>query len=54
MLSKGFLTKYRSPGHLVMSMLLQRINNSRLTNMQGFIHEMVTNHSTILWAFLTV
>lgn len=52
MLSKGFLTKYRTPGRLIISMLLQRLNNKNLSNLQYFIKEMVANHSVVLWQFL--
>jgi hypothetical protein len=38
MLSKGFLTKYRTPGRLIISTLLQKINNSRLTNLTAFVN----------------
>lgn len=38
MLSKGFLTKYRTPGRLIISMLLQKINNPRLTYINTFIN----------------
>jgi hypothetical protein len=52
MLTKGFLTKYRTPGRLIISTLLQKINNPRLSNLTLFIKEMVTNHAVILWQFL--
>lgn len=52
MLAKGFLTKFRTPGRLIISMLLQKLNNSHLTNLKHFIKEMVTNHAVILWQFL--
>ena len=38
MLAKGFLTKYRTPGRLIISMLLQKIGNARLTYIHNFIH----------------
>jgi hypothetical protein len=32
MLAKGFLSKYRTPGRLIISILLQKITNPNLTN----------------------
>jgi hypothetical protein len=37
MLAKGFLTKYRTQGRLIMSILLQKLTNPNLTNLQSFI-----------------
>ena len=54
MLSKGFLTKYRTPGRQVISLCLQKMANPGLTNMPAFISEMIASQPALLWQLLAV